>query len=245
MSSSNQSFLNTSRNSNRSLLFSNRQDDSMASRQSRENSLISTSRYKSPFYEGKVSFGGSSAKRVRLSQVLPYNLASKPSTITRIKESEIKRSTEFDQLSSASRSMLENIYKTSSPLEDAKKIPIFTPNQNSLSSYLIDVNAKPYKRISNLRTPKLISNIKTSSPVDREKLQLKWEENVNTINKTVNINKNNQLFNASKNNNEIYSSNTFSATTTNNTLKRPLISITQEDNDFEEEFKLLLQKQLN
>lgn len=188
MSSLNQSNMNDSRNTSRrsSLLFSNRTlDDSMASRQSRENSLISTNRYKSPFYEGKVSFGGSSAKRVRLSQVLPYNLANKPTTITRIKDSDIKRSNEFDQLSSATKHMLDNIYKTSSPLEDAKRIPVCTPNQSN-EKFMIDVNYRPFKRLSSLRTPKLVSNLKTTSPMDREKLQLKWEELENSTSQSLN-----------------------------------------------------------
>jgi len=184
--------MNDSRDTSRrnsSQLFSNRTlDNSMASRQSRENSLISTNRYKSPFYEGKVSFGGASAKRVRLSQVMPYNIANKPTTITRIKDSDIKRSSEFDQLSNATKNMLDNIYKASSPLEDAKRIPVFTSTASQLSSdkFLID---KPFKRLSSLRTPKLVSNLKTTSPLDREKLQLKWEElensslmNTSTIN---------------------------------------------------------------
>lgn len=184
-STTNQSFMNSSRNTSRrsSALFSNRSnlDDTMASRQSREESLISASRFKSPFYEGKVSFGGSSAKRVRLSQVLPYNLATKPTNVMRIKESDIKRQNEFDHLSSASRNVLQNIYKTSSPLEDAKKIPVYTSNESTENNkYFIDIH-KPFKRLSSLRTPKLAATLKTSSPIDREKLQLKWEELENSI----------------------------------------------------------------
>ena len=54
MNSSNQSsFLNSSRRSN---LFSNRSiNESMASRQNKEDSLISTNRFKSSCYEGKIN----------------------------------------------------------------------------------------------------------------------------------------------------------------------------------------------
>ena len=206
MSSTNQSFLNSSRNTSRrsSLLFSNRDNlnDSMASRQSKEDSLISTNRYKSPFYEGKVSFGGSSAKRVRLSQVLPYNLANKPTNVTRIKDSDINRLNEFDQLSSATKVMLQNIYKASSPLEDAKKIPVFNTSASNQSNEKFMIDNKPFKRLSNLRTPKLISNLKTSSPIDREKLQLKWEElenstNAQSINTSLQQHQNNLIADAS------------------------------------------------
>lgn len=181
MSSSNQSFLNSSR---RSELFSNRSrgNDSMASRQSKEDSLVSASRFKSSCYEGKVSFGGASAKRMRFSQTLPYSLANKPSTITRIKDSDIKRRNEENELlSKTTQKMFDNLNKISSPLEDAKKVPVFDSiNQSSNEKFLIDINKRPIKRLSSLRTPKIPNLIPTSSPIDREKLQLKFDELENT-----------------------------------------------------------------
>lgn len=111
--------------------------------------------FKSPYYEGNTSYGGTSAKRARLTQfVSPFKSTSL--CVSRDKETienSKKRLNSNECLSDAAKRILATIESMASPLEDAKKIPCYTDMVSS--KYLLPArkSAAPYLRSTKSLTP--------------------------------------------------------------------------------------------
>ena len=106
---------------------------------------LTTGRYKSPFYEGRTMFGGSSARISRPSPTMsPYAVAKHSTYLTRIKESDIKRSESNQPLSNSVKNILKNMDLIPSPVQDAKRMPLIG---SSFSSSIFEPS-KPFRRQS-------------------------------------------------------------------------------------------------
>lgn len=80
----------------------------------------------SPFYPGATKFGGASARRVEMLASSPYNLNQrKLAPVLRVRANESSSNFETEvKMSSAARKILESMDRISSPLEEAKKMPL-------------------------------------------------------------------------------------------------------------------------
>ncbi|RWS09417.1 nuclear pore complex protein Nup153-like protein [Dinothrombium tinctorium] len=109
---------------------------------------------KSPFYEGRTSFGGASSKRARLTASSPYLIGTQriPS-IMRVKVTESKNLE--STLSSTAKRILASMEKFSSPLEDAKKMPVYKePLPNNMIIKPLKKFAKPMSSTFSIFEPK-------------------------------------------------------------------------------------------
>lgn len=131
------------------------------------NSLSSSFTFgsRSPFYDGKTSFGGSSSRRMsRLA--FPYSMAGrKIAPVLKVRASEMVKSDsgKSEALSCASMKILDVINKESSLLEDSKKIPL--NDSSGLSNRTVFnnfVKSSSSRRVSSTKTRYSMPHITTS-----------------------------------------------------------------------------------
>lgn len=83
---------------------------------------------KSHFYEGKTVFGGSNVSRAaRLAGTTPYSLSSRHSLapIMKVQVNNSRRIDTNDELSTSSQKIFEKLEKASTPIQDAKRVPLY------------------------------------------------------------------------------------------------------------------------
>ncbi|XP_074604889.1 uncharacterized protein LOC141858136 [Brevipalpus obovatus] len=147
---------------------------------------------RSPYYEGKITFGGTSAKRARLVPSSILSLSTNPPasgsvgafnsnihTVTKPRMNDIsgnakKKLNNNEDLTDAAKRILASIESVSSPLEDAKKIPFY--GQIDHNKYLINskrslTSTLPYSRPTKISSP-LIPNLSSMRSLDKQ--TLKW-----------------------------------------------------------------------
>lgn len=109
-------------------------------------------KHKSPFYEGKTVFGGAATRRISRLTSSPYTYlpGQKLAPIIRVNvndsaESHIKS----DNLSTAAKKILESMEKIATPIQDAKRMPLYNDRQTrqmNLLAQQLSSRSHPYGR---------------------------------------------------------------------------------------------------
>lgn len=132
---------------------------------------------KSHFYEGKTIYGGANVSRAaRLAGTTPYNLSSRHSLapVMKVQVKDSKRIDTNDQLSSSTKKIFEKLEKASTPIQDAKRIPLYSSNYRNYfqsSQQLLRSNKRP--KIGPPIAPLLTPNKSTID--NKNKPFIKWQ----------------------------------------------------------------------